>query len=320
MIVAGRRSWVDAWLGPMLRSSGAGVSTAPVYYDYQAMLEQDTRSDTTVRITVFGSSDKLALTSLARFERSCAWRRPRSATRFIRVQGRTEPAISDSVRHGATQSRTEPTSRTSPSVTSSARSTCTRSTSEPTSAPSSPSAASVVVGTDGQHATYDVHLQGARRPHSRAREHPDRSFGTSGTVLSANGSNRLPGLYGDGRAHAGAGSLLIVRAPASTTAGTPRSGPSIPASRLATTSSPGYPRTTIKAGVGQYHQPPEPMKTFLRLARAGVKNKRAIHYSAGVEQELTENLEVSVRRILQGPDELVVQTLPRTPTERRRLR
>ena len=29
--IGGRRSWVDAWLKPVLREAGAGVTTAPVY-------------------------------------------------------------------------------------------------------------------------------------------------------------------------------------------------------------------------------------------------------------------------------------------------
>ena len=34
-----RRSWVDAWLKPVLESAGAGVTTAPVYWDYQVIAE-----------------------------------------------------------------------------------------------------------------------------------------------------------------------------------------------------------------------------------------------------------------------------------------
>src|SRR5690606_6742127 len=37
--LAARRSWLDAWLGPVLEASGAGVTAAPVYYDYQAFVE-----------------------------------------------------------------------------------------------------------------------------------------------------------------------------------------------------------------------------------------------------------------------------------------
>ena len=60
-LVAGRRSWVDAWLGSALRSAGAGVSIAPVYYDYQAMIEQDLSRSTTVRLLFFGADDRFAL-------------------------------------------------------------------------------------------------------------------------------------------------------------------------------------------------------------------------------------------------------------------
>ena len=62
-LVAGRRSHVDAWIGGALKAGGAvGVRTAPVYYDYQAMLEHDLTSSTTARLTLFGSDDALRLT------------------------------------------------------------------------------------------------------------------------------------------------------------------------------------------------------------------------------------------------------------------
>src|SRR6478736_6791178 len=60
-MIGGRRSWVDAWLGPVLRSGGNSVSVAPRYYDYQAMLEHDLTRDTSVRVFAFGSDDRLKL-------------------------------------------------------------------------------------------------------------------------------------------------------------------------------------------------------------------------------------------------------------------
>ena len=38
-VVAGRRSWFDAWLKPVLEELDASVTSAPVYYDYQAIAE-----------------------------------------------------------------------------------------------------------------------------------------------------------------------------------------------------------------------------------------------------------------------------------------
>ncbi|WP_198104575.1 hypothetical protein, partial [Clostridioides difficile] len=57
--VGGRRSYVDVWLKPALTASGAGVTTAPVYYDYQAVLEKDFDSRSSIRFMFFGSDDKL---------------------------------------------------------------------------------------------------------------------------------------------------------------------------------------------------------------------------------------------------------------------
>ena len=59
--VAGRRSWVDSWLGPVLRSAGASVTQAPVYYDYQAMIQTNPTPDSSFRIAAFGSDDALKL-------------------------------------------------------------------------------------------------------------------------------------------------------------------------------------------------------------------------------------------------------------------
>jgi TonB family protein len=56
--LAGRRSWVDTWLGAV---GGHSVLAAPVYYDYQAMLEQDLSKNVTARLSVFGSDDRMKL-------------------------------------------------------------------------------------------------------------------------------------------------------------------------------------------------------------------------------------------------------------------
>ena len=45
--VAGRRSWIDTWLRPVLEEAGTSVTTAPVYYDYQVIAERKTASSRT---------------------------------------------------------------------------------------------------------------------------------------------------------------------------------------------------------------------------------------------------------------------------------
>src|SRR6478736_3109823 len=61
-MLAGRRSWLDAWLGAALKDSGVGVTKAPVYYDYQAMVEHDITRQTTLRLFAFGADDRFKLT------------------------------------------------------------------------------------------------------------------------------------------------------------------------------------------------------------------------------------------------------------------
>lgn len=58
--VAGRRSWLDAWLKPVLEESGASVTTAPVYYDYQAIVDRRHKKSR-LSMRFFGSDDRLKL-------------------------------------------------------------------------------------------------------------------------------------------------------------------------------------------------------------------------------------------------------------------
>src|SRR5438876_11753784 len=57
--VAGRRSWVDVWLKPVLERTGASVTTAPVYYDYQAVAQKDLDKHSSFRVMLYGSDDRL---------------------------------------------------------------------------------------------------------------------------------------------------------------------------------------------------------------------------------------------------------------------
>src|SRR6185369_12545215 len=47
--------------GPVLSAAGAGVTQAPVYYDYQFMVAKRPTPDSSLRIAFFGSDDNLKL-------------------------------------------------------------------------------------------------------------------------------------------------------------------------------------------------------------------------------------------------------------------
>ena len=55
-----RRSWVDAWLGPVLRNSGANIRTLPVYYDWQLIAETKPSHESRLSFRFFGNDDRFA--------------------------------------------------------------------------------------------------------------------------------------------------------------------------------------------------------------------------------------------------------------------
>jgi len=56
--IAGRRSWIDTFLRPALEAAGSSVTNAPVYYDYQAVVERDRGPDDRLSIRFYGSDDR----------------------------------------------------------------------------------------------------------------------------------------------------------------------------------------------------------------------------------------------------------------------
>jgi TonB family protein len=60
--VGARRSWVDLWLGAVLEGTGTtSVTAAPVYYDYQAIVEHRPSPRERLSFRVFGSDDQTRL-------------------------------------------------------------------------------------------------------------------------------------------------------------------------------------------------------------------------------------------------------------------
>ena len=61
-LVAARRSWIEAYFPALAQALSLGVTASPVYYDYQAMLERDIGTHTTLRLTFLGSNDAVKVT------------------------------------------------------------------------------------------------------------------------------------------------------------------------------------------------------------------------------------------------------------------
>jgi hypothetical protein len=69
---------------------------------------------------------------------------------------------------------------------------------------------------------------------------------------------------------------------------------------------PSFPRTTVKAGVGLYTQPPQGVESVAPFGSSGVSSNRALHTSVGVEQELARGLELSMEGFYKHLYDLVV--------------
>ncbi len=303
-MVAGRRSWLDAWLGPALKDSGVGVTSAPVYYDYQAMIEQDLSRNTTARLFVFGSDDRFKLLFKSPDSHDPTLGGTFSnTTNFFRVQGRVETRPSSAVKvstqlsygkdrqafsvgtlgldakFDSIEGRSDVRAQLSPGVTA-------------------------VAGVDMQLMSYDVTWRAAAVDFE-STENPGPLFGRATAELKGTGSVFRPAGY----------TMLEL---------TPVKGlklfPGVRADYLTDTKTwtvdprlgarydihPGFPRTTLKGGLGVYHQPPQPYQSVAPFGTPGVGSPRSIHSSIGIEQEIAGPVELSVELFHKSFDKLVV--------------
>lgn len=57
--IAGRRSYVDGWIGPALESMNVGIAAVPVYYDWQAIAAYKPGPRDRIRVVAYANSDDL---------------------------------------------------------------------------------------------------------------------------------------------------------------------------------------------------------------------------------------------------------------------
>ncbi len=302
-LVAGRRSWVDAWLGPVMKGTGADLTVAPVYYDSQAVLEHDVTPTTTARLVAFGSSDRMKLlfssppagdpiTGLS------------VMTRFFRLQARTDTRFGDSARWinmvswGIDEGRQEIGDR------------YLDITLRPLNARSDLRAKladgiTFIGGLDFHYVTTHVDL--FLPPMPQPGDAPSPFFARPATALAFNAKWFRPAAYATLELTPAKGLKLLPGVRADWTSDTSQWTFS-PRGIARWDVTPTFPRTTLKGGVGLYHQPPEPYQSVAPYGTPGVKVNRATHYALGFEQEITRFLEVSVEGFYKDLQSLVVQS------------
>jgi TonB family protein len=302
-LLAGRRSWIDSWLGPALKSAGAGVTAAPVYYDYQAMIEQDLSSSSTARLLFFGADDrfKLNLTTPSPDDPGLGGDIGQTST-FYRLQGRVDSRLSDRTRwinmlslgHNGEHFELGTVDVQGSYRVIDGRSDLRAQLSRCVTA---------VAGLSFLAGTYDVTVVSPARPADG--EVPAPLFGSPLYSLSGTGNLWRPAAYAMLELAPTNGLKLVsgARVDYSSEASQVTVDPRFTA-RYDIALSPL--RTTLKGGVGVFHQPPQPFESIKPFGSPNVRTNYAIHYSLGIEQQLSRDVEVSFEGFYKDLRDLVV--------------
>jgi hypothetical protein len=300
--VAGRRSYVDVWLKPVLEASGAGVSTAPVYYDYQAILSRDISKNQNIRLFLFGSDDRLDILIKSVNASDPALAGGISAhTGFWRMQARYKNKLSDETELRATTavgqdfldfevgdqyfrlnswpltSRVELAQKLTQGLVAN-------------------------VGMDMLWQPYKVDVRFPPLP--RPGEPPPGPI-ASRPPLTTSDTDAIyrPALYTELEMVPWRGGRVVpgIRLDYSKDTRTWDVSPRFVARQDVTQA----PRTTLKGGVGVFMQPPQPQETNAVFGMPGLVSNRALHYDLGVEREVTRQVELSLEGYYKQLDRLV---------------
>ncbi len=303
-MVGGRRSYVDAWLGPVLAAAGSGVSTAPRYYDYQAIIAKELSSKSSFRLAFFGSDDKLEILVKGVNAQEPGLTGGLAAhTGFWRAQARYKNRFSEDTELRMTSAvgqdfidfslgdiffklttfpvmtRLELGQKLAPGVVTN-------------------------FGVDLLYVPYDVFARFP--PPARPGEPPGGPF-LSRPALTSQDTDAVfrPGFYDEFELTPWRGGRIVpgVRVDYSRDIKKWDVSPRMVARQDLTR---GFPRTTVKGGVGVFRQPPQPQETNPVFGQLGLSSNRANHYTAGFEQEITRHVEIGMEGFYKQLDNLVV--------------
>jgi TonB family protein len=304
--VGGRRSYVDLWLKPVLEQTGAGVTAAPVYYDYQALAERDwDKHKQSFRVALFGSDDKLAI-----ILKDVSATTPQlgggisTHTGFWRAQARYRNKFSDStelrlvaavgqdffdfsvgslffsISGTPVSSRIELSQKLAPDAT-------------------------MNVGIDLLYEPYSV---AARLPplNPPGQPPPGPLLARPPVSISDNDAVYRPAFYDEMELTPWKGGRIVPGLRLDYAKDTKKwdFAPRLMARQDLTT---GFPRTTLKGAAGLYFQPPQFQETNPTFGQVGLKSNRATEYDLGVEQEITRNVDLSFDGFYKQLDDLVSQ-------------
>ncbi len=301
--IAGRRSYFDLWLGPLLKALQSSVSVSPVYYDYQAILERDLDAHSTLRFAVFGSDDALKLLDQAASSSEPVLSAVDSHTGFWRIQAIYKNRISDTTELRA--------------VAAFGRDNLSFSTGniffDLTDYPITGRLEvaqklnqwlTMNVGFDVIEEPYTANAQ--LPPLPKPGQPPSGPFSTMQTLsTSVNSAITEPALYAEWEATPWKGTRIVpgIRFDYTRDTGSFDVDPRLTVRQDIMDS----PRTTLKGGIGVFSEPPQPQQTNNVFGTPGLVDQRAFHYDLGVEHEFTTNIDASLEGFYKQEDYLVNQ-------------
>jgi TonB family protein len=304
-LVGGRRSWVDAWLKPLLTELDAGVTTAPVYYDYQAFIETKPNSRSQFRIGMYGSEDRFEVLIRDPAQQDPAFGGNLALkTGFYRIQARYKNDFTDNlkfttvasygvdrfdfglgtfffkVRNNDFFNRTELSYTPFRGVT-------------------------LHTGLDLALAPYSVDIRFPPPP--RPGEPDPGPFAARPPITRSDSATAWrPAAYIEAAITPNERMKLLPGFRADYARDTDRVDLS-PRFSGRYNIVQDFPRTTIKGGVGIFYQPPQFQETDTAFGSPNLKSNRAIHYSLGFEQEITRPIEVSFEGFYKNLENLVAR-------------
>ena len=301
-LVAGRRSWFDLWLAPILSKTGSGVTIAPRYYDYQALINKDINAHSSFRLTFFGSNDAISL-----LENSVSGSNPQAAGSFSesinfwrlqaryqnKIDARTEIKVIAAVGQDTQDEGAGTTYSNSTQTPITARAEVTEKVYRG------------VLANAGLDVAYVPYKLAINRPPPRQPGVASNGPGDLPLTTSDSGASFEPALYTEWELTPRAGTRIVpgLRADYSSPSKTWDVSPRIV---LRQDLNGDFPHTVLKGGIGLFYQPPQPIQIDPVFGTPGLLDSRDIQVDGGFEQEFTRQLGLSVDVFYKYLDRLIV--------------
>jgi TonB family protein len=304
-----RRSWLDVWLKPVLEEAGAGVTTAPRYYDYQLIAEHK-GDGSRASVRFYGSDDRIAILINDPAAQDPAFGGSlRFGTAFYRGQVLYETALTSKFSvSGELAVGKDAANFSLGTFFFKFRAIPITTRYELTYRPIK--GAKINVGLDFEMADFDVHVRFPQPP--RPGEPDPGPYATRPPIeVNNKGFGFRPGWYGEVELEP-IDRLRIVpgaRVDYARDSGHGDFSPRITARadliKGRTPENPDRRRTTLKGGAGLFHQPPQFQETDEVFGTPNLYSNRFTHYTIGAEQELTRQIDLSVEGFYTDLDRMV---------------